>query len=101
MALSQKRDPGLNLSLYENKKSDKLLEEARISSDQDERTKKYQEMQNILIEDAPCVFLYNPYYLYLTSKNIKGIELKKIINPSKRFDNTPNWYTKTKRAWKK
>ena len=98
---SQKRDPGLNLSLYENKKSDKLLEEARISSDQDERTKKYQEMQNILIEDAPCVFLYNPYYLYLTSKNIKGIELKKIINPSKRFDNTPNWYTKTKRAWKK
>ncbi len=94
---SQKKDPGLNLSMYENKKSDKLLEEAREILDSKE---KLEEFQNILIEDAPAVFLYNPDYLYLISKEIKGIDAKMIVDPSKRFVGIENWYIKTKRVWR-
>ncbi len=97
---SQKNDPGLNLALYENKKVDKLLEEARQSLNPEVRAQKYEQFQEILIEDAPCVFLYSPDYLYLVSKTIKGIDMEMIVDPSKRFSTIENWYIKTKRKWK-
>lgn len=96
----QKKDPGLNLAMYGNKKCDKLLEEARQSLDEEVRKEKLEEFQELLIEDTPALFLYNPDYLYLVSKEIKGISVKIITSPSKRFIGIENWYIKTKRAWR-
>jgi ABC-type transport system substrate-binding protein len=97
---SQIKDPGLNLALYENKETDKLLEEARQTLDQEKRKTILEEFQNILIKDAPAVFLYSPDYLYLVSGEIKGVSVKIITDPSKRFSGIEKWYIKTKRAWK-
>lgn len=97
---SQKLDPGLNLSSYENKDVDKLLKEARETLDQSIKQQKYEKLQDIIIDDAPALFLYNPEYIYWVSEKIKGIETEKIIDPAKRFSNVTNWYVKTKRAWK-
>lgn len=97
---SQVKDPGLNLAKYENKSADKLLESARVSLDEETRAKKYQEFQDILIGDAPALFLYSPEYIYYVSKNIKGVDAKIIAEPSKRFANIEGWFIKTKRAWK-
>ena len=96
---SQKKDPGLNLAGFESKECDKLLEEARQSLDETERKEKLENFQNLLIEDAPAVFLYNPDELYLVSKEIKGINVKIITNPSKRFVGIEDWFIRTKRAW--
>ena len=97
---SQIRDPGLNLSLYENKEVDKILEDARQILDEEERKEKYERFQEILLEDTPTLFLYSPHYLYLVSKKIRGIEEKVIADPSKRFLDIDEWYIKTKRVWK-
>jgi len=97
---SQKIDPGLNLTGYENKDADKLLKEGRETLDEDVRKEKYEEFQNILIADAPVVFLYNSSYLYFIDNKIKGIETQKIVDPAKRFSNIENWYLKTKRVWR-
>ena len=97
---SQVKDPGLNLAGYENKTADKLLEGARQTLDETERKEKLEEFQEILLEDAPALFLYNPDYLYLVSNQVKGIQAKIITDPSKRFSGIENWYIKTKRAWK-
>jgi len=97
---SQKNDPGLNLASYENKECDKLLEEARKNLNEAERKEKLEKFQDILIEDAPVVFLYNPDYLYLVSKEIKGVNVKIIADPSKRFTDIEHWYIKIKRVWK-
>lgn len=97
---SQKNDPGLNLALYENDKADKLLEENRQSPDFETRAEKLASFQEILISDIPCIFLYSPDYIYLASEDIKGIEINKITEPSKRFSGIENWYIKTKRTWK-
>ena len=96
---SQIKDPGLNLAGYENKECDKLLEEARQSLNEEERREKLVKFQDLLIEDAPAVFLYSPDYLYLISKEIKGVEAGMIVDPSKRFSGIENWYIKTKRVW--
>ena len=97
---SQTKDPGLNLAGYENKESDKLLEEARQTLDQEKRKIALEKFQDILIEDAPAVFLYGTDYFYLVLKEIKGVSAKIITDPSQRFSGIENWYIKTKRAWK-
>jgi ABC-type transport system substrate-binding protein len=94
------KDPGLNLALYENKDVDKILEEARQILDSSVRAQKYEEFQNILIADAPVVFLCNPDYIYFLSNEIKGVNIKKIVDPSKRFAGIENWYIFTKRVLK-
>ena len=50
---------GFNSGYYSNDKVDELLEAARSSTDQAERAKLYQEMQEIVYEDAPWAFIAN------------------------------------------
>lgn len=98
---SQKKDPGLNLSSYENKKADEFLEKGRESTSSEEQKKNYEQFQDILIEEAPAIFLYTPDYFYLTKKDtVKIIETKVITDPSQRFSEIENWYINTKRIWK-
>ena len=97
---SQIKDPGLNLASYENKDVDKILEAIRQTIDQEERIKKYQELQDLIISDSPAIFLYSPNYIYFVSSEIKGVEASKIIDPSRRFAGIENWYINTKRGWK-
>ncbi|MDD5341394.1 MAG: ABC transporter substrate-binding protein [Patescibacteria group bacterium] len=96
---SQRVAPGVNLANYANKKVDQLLSEARTSSDQSAREQKYKEMQNLIIDDLPAVFLYSPTYTYPVSKNIKGISAQKIATPSDRFIDIENFYIKTKKKF--
>ena len=97
---SQVNDPGLNLSSYEDKDADTLLKDARETLDQKKKQADYEKLQDILIADAPALFLYNPDYVYWVSKEVKGIDAQKIIDPAKRFSNIENWHIKTKRTWK-
>jgi peptide/nickel transport system substrate-binding protein len=99
---SQRVDPGLNLSLYQNSKADELMEKARKYSDFEDgnRKKALEDLQNIIISDAPAIPLFTTDYLYLVNKNVKGILTQKIIEPSKRFVDISNWYIKEKRVWK-
>lgn len=97
---SQKIDPGLNLAQYQSKDADKAIEEARKAVDAEARLQPLENFQEILLKDAPAVFLYNPGYLYIVSDEIKGIESQNIASPSQRFFNVQNWYIKEKRVWK-
>lgn len=97
---SQKKDPGLNLALYENKITDKLLEEARQILDSNVRAQKYVDFQNTLSDDIPAIFLYTPSYLYPVDKKIKGIKEGKIADPSWRFSDIVEWSMNTKRVWR-
>jgi ABC-type transport system substrate-binding protein len=96
---SQKGELGLNLANYNNKEVDKLLEDNRRVLDESERKTKLEEFQDILIEDMPAIFLYNPDYIYAVSDEIKGIDSDILIDPSSRFSNINEWYIKTKRIW--
>lgn len=97
---SQAADPGLNLAMYANKQVDQLLEEARQTNDPEQRRLMYLHFQNILADDEPAIFLYNPYYLYVLPKKVKGFTLQRITYPADRFNDIEKWYIKTKRGWK-
>jgi len=97
---SQTEYPGLNLSLFNNRTSDKLLEDARVAADPAKRDESYKKFQDILVNELPAIFLYSPKYTFAADKNIKGIESAKIFIPSDRFNNIGDWYVKTKWSWK-
>ncbi|MBU0636972.1 MAG: peptide ABC transporter substrate-binding protein [Patescibacteria group bacterium] len=86
---------GLNITSYANKEVDQLLEDARLISDKNVRRDKYIKFQEILVEEAPAIFLYSPNYIYIQAKKIKGFDVKKIIMPHDRFSNIESWYIKT------
>lgn len=92
---SQKRDPGVNLALYDNKDVDTLLEEARTQTNDEQREKLFERIEEAIINDAPAVFLYNPYYIYPVEKSVQGITTSFIPSPSKRFSTIHQWYIKT------
>jgi len=97
---TQVKDPGLNLAGYENSAVDNLLERARTSVNEETRAEQYQQLQDIIIEEAPAIFLYTPEYIYMTSENVVGPKEGTIFDPSQRFSNIEDWYVKTKRVWR-
>lgn len=97
---SQKKDPGLNLALYDNKDVDILLEDARKTLNPEERFRKYGELQKLITEDVPAIFLYSPYYLYPHAKEIKGFNNKVISTPPDRLNGIEKWYIETQRVKK-
>ena len=95
-----RKDPGLNLSLYSNRKVDKLTEDARQSTDEVMRAAKYVEFQKLVIADAPAIFLYSPNYLYIVNRKVNGVAIKNLVMPSDRFSEINQWFISTQRVWK-
>ncbi|WP_322097233.1 ABC transporter substrate-binding protein [Pelagibius sp. Alg239-R121] len=69
-------DGGFNSGYYANEKVDKLLEAARTATDQEERARLYREMQSIVQEDAPWVFVANWKQNAVTSDRVKNFGLE-------------------------
>lgn len=95
---SQMQHPGLGLAVFYQKNIDDLLETARKTSDEEQRRLKYFNFQNILAEEIPAIFLYEPYYTYVISNKIKGVSSQSITLPSDRFADIVNWHSATERV---
>lgn len=96
---SQTKDPGLNLSGFEDSEADKLIIEARTSTNQNLRLEKYAQLDELLKNRLPVVFLTQTVYTYALDTNIKGISLSKLYDTAGRFYDAPNWYTREDRVW--
>ncbi|MCZ2259777.1 hypothetical protein [Sporosarcina sp. G11-34] len=64
-----------NRSFYENKEVDKLLEAGRQDIDPDKRQEYYNEVQEILIEEAPMFYVHHQAYLTGVSDKIEGYRI--------------------------
>lgn len=97
---SQKRDPGLNLSLFDNSQADGILESVRQEPDESKRVDSYKKFQELLAKEVPAVFLYGPTYLYPVANSVHGMTIQNINMPADRFVDVSKWYVKTKRILK-
>lgn len=96
---SERLYPGLNLSLYNNKEVDKILENIRQELSPEKRASELEKLQNAIHEDNPVIFLFNPNYIYVTDSNLSDFNLSFIATPAHRFENVGKWYLKTKRQF--
>jgi peptide/nickel transport system substrate-binding protein len=97
---SQRNDPGLNIAMYVNSRVDKLLEEARTTSDKDMRIEKYRQFEEIISKEVPSIFTYAPDFIYIVPPKLKGFALGQITTPDNRFENVSEWYINTDKVWK-
>jgi peptide/nickel transport system substrate-binding protein len=88
---TQKDVPGLNLSGFDNVRADRALEEGRNELDNNKRMVHYTELQKVISENTPVVFLYHPFSNYYISKYINGIGEKYTFTYADRFLDFSNW----------
>lgn len=93
---SQASDPGLNLASYSSPVADKALESGRTVRDSQTRSAKYRAFVQAWVADTPAVMLYTPAYTYAVDRNVRGIDLRRLITPSDRFDNVEQWSLRAK-----
>ena len=71
---SSAKPGGLNFTQFKNDEVDRLLEQARLTTDQSARKRLYERFQEILHEEQPYTFLYVPYALPIVQARFHGIE---------------------------
>jgi peptide/nickel transport system substrate-binding protein len=95
---TQANDPGLNFSGISDRRLDKYLEIARKSLQRPERITKLKEVQRIITEESPAVFIDWPNYTYVVSSKVYGINLNKLLEPNDRFWNIEKWFINSERV---
>ena len=77
--------PG-NRSFYKNEKVDQLIRKALTLSDQKERTRLYNEAQDIIMVDAPYIFLYQTQAIVPMRKEVKGYVFNPMLESMYNFE---------------
>lgn len=67
-----------NFTGYQNEMVVELMKNARGIINPDKRMEKYKEIQNIIVDDCPWVFLYHPQSGYVSKKGIMGVRLSSL-----------------------
>ncbi len=68
-------DSGLNHSKYSNPKVDEFLRKGTATLDPKARVKIYQDLQQVLVEDAPWIFISHSLDMAAYRPNVKGFKL--------------------------
>lgn len=97
---SQKADPGLNLSMFDDNDADDTLAALREEIDPEKRKELFLKFGQALGAKYPAVFLYSPKASYVVSNQVKGIRLDRANDFASRFSDIRNWYIDTKRIRK-
>ena len=79
-----------NVYGYSNPEVDRLLEEARASTNQDERKQMYDEIQVILMDDMPIFFAWYRPFVHVTKTSYAGYEDSSLTGGL--FVQLENWY---------
>ncbi|WP_099354210.1 peptide-binding protein [Fredinandcohnia onubensis] len=82
---------GLNMTWYSNPEADKLMEEARQTTDIEKYKEIHKDLYNILVEDQAYTFLYYPEEFRAMPEELQGYEFHS-RNP---FYNAHKWWLQT------
>ncbi|MCD2137849.1 glutathione ABC transporter substrate-binding protein [Salinicoccus halitifaciens] len=79
---SDSSNPGANFMYFSNDEADRLMDEGRQEADLEKRQGIYEQVQEILIEEAPAIFILHPTDYNAHLDHIKDIR----ISPYGEFD---------------
>ncbi|GMA14356.1 ABC transporter substrate-binding protein (plasmid) [Deinococcus metallilatus] len=78
---------GFNFTGYSNPTLDKLLDAARFSTNDAQRKALYAQINKIVVDDAPYIYLFNPYNVNAYSTAVKGYAAR----PDQAINFTRTW----------
>jgi peptide/nickel transport system substrate-binding protein len=71
---------------------DKDLEDGRAAVAMKDRVAAYGDLQDLLVDAAPALFLYEPHYQYAVSRRVGGVHANPVIDAVDRFQYVTDWY---------
>jgi len=89
---------GQNYTSWHNDAADSLMEEARKTTDEEQRKTLYQEFQMIFADELPALPIYYPVYTYGVSDRVHNVQIGALNDPSGRFRSFPEWYIDSRRV---
>jgi peptide/nickel transport system substrate-binding protein len=89
---------GQNYSKWDDRQASEYLEQGRITTDLEERTRLYNNFQVRWSQELPAIPLFYPVYTYAVSNDVQGVSIGPIFDTSDRFNHVTNWYLLTKRT---
>ncbi|MBN2096184.1 hypothetical protein JW752_02170 [Candidatus Peregrinibacteria bacterium] len=97
---SQAKEGGYNLSQFKNFVVDSLLDKARLELDDEDRKKTLNDIQEIISQEVPAIFLYSPTYYFALSDKIQNASFENLATASDRFARIAEWYGRVDRQLK-
>jgi len=94
---SQASEDGLNFANYISEEADLFLQDARSTSDRQQRADSYRRFQELFARDVPSLLLYQPVYNYAVDASVHDVQVGPMINSSDRFRTITKWYIATRR----
>jgi len=96
---SQAREGGINFSQFKNFVVDSLLEKARLE-EADERQETLEDIQEIISQEVPAIFLYSPTLYTALAEEVNHPPFNHLATISDRLGSIEHWYAKVDRKFK-
>lgn len=97
---SQTRDPGYNLTGFSDATADRLITEARTTTDKNLRRQNYQQFNDLVFAQTPLILLDQTELIYSLDNKIKNAQQTVLFDTADRFNTIADWYITEKRIWK-
>jgi len=89
---------GQNYSQWDNRTASEYLEQARVNTDFDVRTRLYRNFQVVFAKELPSLPLYYPVYSFGVDSQVLGVQVAPLSDISDRLALITDWYLVTRRA---
>ena len=89
---------GQNYSQWDDRQASEYLEQARVTFNDEERTRLYRNFQVRFAKELPALPLFYPVYRYAVDAEVQGVRMGPVFDPSDRFATLTNWFLVTKRS---
>jgi len=88
----------MNYAGYSDKKSDILLEDARMISDTTERNAKYDQFYETIKTESLAIYFEPVTYYQIISNTIRNVDVSGIFDSGSKYMSEGKWYVKEKRV---
>jgi peptide/nickel transport system substrate-binding protein len=89
---------GQNYANWNDRQASEYLEQARVTTDLAERTRLYRNFQVRFAQELPALPLFYPVYRYAVDREIQGVRMGPLYDPSDRFSTVTEWFLVTRRT---
>lgn len=89
---------GQNYTQWDNRTASEYLEQGRVNTDFDVRTRLYRNFQVVFAKELPALPLYYPVYSFGVDAQVLGVQMPPLYDISDRFSLITDWYLVTRRS---
>lgn len=89
---------GQNYSKWDDRQASEYLEQARITTDLEERNRLYRNFQVRFGNEQPAILLFYPVYTFGIREQVQGVSMGSLFDTSDRFATVTSWFLSATRG---